>query len=113
MARGDIYWVELPDAGGREQTGRRPSIAVQTDRTAGLLPTVMVVPFTTNLRALRFPYTLQIEPSPMNGLAQPSVLLVFQMRAVDLRRLRGEPMGRLDAGDLARLDEALRDLLGL
>ena len=28
---GDIHWVELPDAGGREQAGRRPAIVMQND----------------------------------------------------------------------------------
>lgn len=29
MNYGDIYWVNLPDQGGREQRGRRPSIIFQ------------------------------------------------------------------------------------
>ena len=29
MRIGEIHWVELPDAGGREQSGRRPAIILQ------------------------------------------------------------------------------------
>jgi mRNA-degrading endonuclease toxin of MazEF toxin-antitoxin module len=29
MTIGEIHWVELPDAGGREQAGRRPAIVIQ------------------------------------------------------------------------------------
>ncbi len=31
MARGDILLVSLPASDGREQSGRRPAVAVQTD----------------------------------------------------------------------------------
>lgn len=34
---GDIHWVELPDAGGREQLGRRPAIVMQGDVHSGSL----------------------------------------------------------------------------
>ena len=31
MARGDVLLVSLPASDGREQSGRRPAVAVQTD----------------------------------------------------------------------------------
>ncbi len=31
MARDDVLLINLPASGGREQSGRRPAIAVQTD----------------------------------------------------------------------------------
>jgi mRNA-degrading endonuclease toxin of MazEF toxin-antitoxin module len=39
MKIGDIHWVELPDAGGREQSGRRPAVIMQDDSYAIALPT--------------------------------------------------------------------------
>ena len=51
MARGDVLLVSLPTTGGREQSGRRPAVAVQTD-IAGE-PLLMVAPITSNLTALR------------------------------------------------------------
>ncbi|MFN0279073.1 MAG: type II toxin-antitoxin system PemK/MazF family toxin [Pyrinomonadaceae bacterium] len=81
MARGDVLLVSLPASGGREQSGRRPAVAVQTD-IAGE-PMLMVAPITSNLKALRFNFAVQIEPSSENGLSQTSVVLVFQMRAMD------------------------------
>lgn len=50
MARGDVLLVTLPDSDGREQSGRRPVVAVQTDITGE--PMLMVAPVTSNLAAL-------------------------------------------------------------
>ena len=115
MARGDVFLVELPPqpgAGGREQAGRRPAIAVQTDATSTSLPTLMIVPMTGQLTALRFPHTIRVEPSEANGLSQPSVLLVFQLRAVDRRRVL-DRIGRLEQNYIAQLDAEMRRLLAL
>lgn len=115
MARGDVLRVELPTPGplgGREQAGVRPVVAVQADPPAAALPTVMIVPFTSQLSALRFPYTIKIEPSALNGLTQPSVLLVFQLRAIDRRRIL-TTIGRLEQVYLDQLDAEMQRLLSL
>lgn len=44
MSRGDIHWVDLPAANGREQRGRRPAVVLQDDTYGGDLPVVLVVP---------------------------------------------------------------------
>ena len=80
MARGDMLLVALPDSDKREEKGNRPAIAVQTDSTPS--PMLVVVPITSSLAALRFSFTVPIEPSQQNGLTLPSVAMVFQMRAI-------------------------------
>lgn len=114
MARGDVLRVELPPPGGagHEQAGRRPAIAVQADVTGVNLPTLMIVPLTGNLSALRFPYTIRVEPSDVNGLAEPSVLLAFQLRAIDRRRILAT-IGRLEQEYLNQLDDEMRRMLSL
>lgn len=115
MARGDVLRIELPSPPsgvGHEQAGRRPAIAVQTDVTSASLPTLMIVPLTGQLSALRFPHTIQVEPSRVNGLTQPSVLLVFQLRAIDQRRIL-ETIGRLEQHYLNQLDAEIRRMLSL
>jgi len=113
MARGDVLRVEFPyppSGAGHEQAGRRPAIAVQTDVTSASLPTLMVVPLTGRLNALRFPHTIKVEPSQENGLTQTSVLLVFQLRAIDRKRIL-ETIGRLEQHYLNQLDEEMRRML--
>ena len=111
MDRGELHWVDLPPAvGGHEQTGRRPALVVQANPSGH--STVVVVPFTTKMTALRFPYTVEIRPSGQNGLSAPSIALVFQVRAVDKKRLVGLA-GHLESSILTQIDEILLRLLGL
>lgn len=115
MPRGDVLLVDLPpplSSGRHEQAGRRPAIAVQTDSTSGASSVLMIVPVTSKLTALRFPHTLRIDPSNTNGLQQPSVMLVGQLRAVGRRRIVGS-IGRLESQYMASLDAELRKLLDL
>jgi mRNA interferase MazF len=73
---------------------------------------VMVVPVTSKLAALRFPHTIQVNPSSANGLTEPSVLLVLQLRALDRSRL-DRAIGHLEESYLRQLDEEIRQMLGL
>ena len=102
MNHGDVFWVELPDRGGREQRGRRPAVIWQDTEVYAGLPTVLVVPLTSRLSASRFPGTLRVEPTVQNGLTVPSVALLFQLGACDLDRIQGQ-LGRLDGEDVRRI----------
>ena len=109
MARGDVLLINLPSSEGREQSGRRPAVAVQTD-IAGE-PMLMVAPVTSNLNALRFKFAVKIEPSDENGLTQTSIVMIFQMRAIDKSRIL-KLIGKLSAEDLANVDLEIRRMLG-
>ena len=112
MARGDVLKIDLPLTRGREQAGYRPAVAVQTDATSVQSPTLMIVPFTGKLNALRFPHTIRVEPSSENGLTSPSVLLVFQLRAIDQQRIQNK-IGELEQHYLDQLDAEMKNLLNL
>lgn len=62
-------------------------------------PTVLMVPLTTRLEALRFPATVLVEPDEQNGLRRPSVALVFQTAPVDKRFIL-ERLGRISDNQL-------------
>ena len=66
MQEGDVYSVEIPMSGGHEQAGLRPAIIVQA---SGLekLPTVLIVPLTSQLKAADFPFSFLIEPDQINN----------------------------------------------
>lgn len=85
MRRGEVWRVRIPFAPGHAQAGDRPALIVQNDEIIALLPTVLIVPFTSSLSAARFPGTLVIPPDGQNGLTVTSVALAFQLRAVDKR----------------------------
>ena len=111
MKIGDVCWIDFPHKGGREQAGRRPAIAYQAEEFTRKLPTVLVIPLTSQLDALRFPGTVLVEADAINGLARSSVALVFQLTAVDCRSI-GTISGRVPEGILNELFHQLNGLMG-
>lgn len=111
MSTGDIHWVELPDAGGREQSGRRPAVIMQDDAYANSLPTTILIPLSSAMAALRFPGTTQVKATAMSGLRTDSIALAFQIRAIDRSRIK-EHIGAVSSAELADIREELQKLLG-
>jgi mRNA interferase MazF len=115
VKRGDIVLVKLPqpaDEPGHEQVGTRPALVVQNDASGKSFSVVMIVPFTSNLNAQRFQHTILIEPSKENGLSVTSVLLVFQLRAIDKQRIT-KKIGRLENELMEKVNQEMKKLLGL
>ena len=106
----DIYTVDIPPSDGHEQSGARPAIIIQAPQYTNQLPTVLIVPLTSRLTANSFPGTFLIQADAENGLTMTSVALVFQLRAIDRRRLRRRT-GRLSAADLGQLQQHIKALL--
>jgi mRNA-degrading endonuclease toxin of MazEF toxin-antitoxin module len=75
------------------------------------LPTVLLIPLTTQQDALRFPGTVLVEAEPGNGLRRPSVALVFQLAAID-KRFLGSYVGAVSPSVWAAIREALDELTG-
>lgn len=108
MKKGDIYLIDLTSSFGREQHGFRPAV-LMSPAVAGM---IVVIPLTTNLEALRFPYTLSILGNSINNnLTQNSIALVFQLKSVDKKRVK-KKIGRLGNQDLIKLEKTIKDLLG-
>jgi mRNA interferase MazF len=115
MTRGDIVLVDLPQTkggAGHEQVGTRPALIVHEEATSNTLSVIMVIPFTSQLNAQSFPHTILIQPSAENGLNYPSVLLIFQLRAIDRNRIT-DTIGHLDENIMEHVNDQLRLLLGL
>ncbi|MCP4396559.1 MAG: type II toxin-antitoxin system PemK/MazF family toxin [bacterium] len=108
MNKGEIWLVEIPPTNGYEQKGTRP-VLVLSPVEANV---VIIIPFTSNMSALRFPHTLEMFPSPTNGLKVTSVALIFQLRAIDRKRLKRK-LGKVSAEILRQIDDMIKDLLSL
>jgi mRNA interferase MazF len=107
VRRGDIY---IRAARGAYTGKPRPVVVVQDDRFDATA-SVTVCPLTTN--PVEAPLTrIPITPSPVNGLDQPSRLMVDKITTVPRRSLR-DALGHLHEDDLVRLDRALIVFLGL
>jgi len=111
MRPGDIYWVNLSVASGREQMGRRPAIILQDETLAAENPLVIVLPITSAMAATRFTGTLVLEPDGKNHLRHTSIVLVFQIRAID-RRIIQEKIGEITPAQLTELYARLDALTG-
>lgn len=105
MKRGEVWLVQLGETCGHEQQGLRPAI-ILTDTPTSL---VLILPLTTNLKALRFPYTIQIEPTKQNGLDTDSVALVFHLRSIDKRRLI-KAVGMIEKSVLQKIMNIIKQL---
>ncbi len=109
MKAGDVYWVDFPPRGGREQAGKRPAIVFQGTSASASLPTVLCVPLTSQLEAMRFPGTVLVESDAANGLRRVSVALVFQLTAIDRRNI-SLPLGSVSPSVMAGIWQALDEL---
>jgi mRNA interferase MazF len=105
MVRGEVFRLPPPrGARGHEQRGARFAVVVQADEFLDL-STVLVAPTSTSARAASFRPTIALE-------GEQTRVLVEQTTVVDPQRL-GRSAGRLDAGELRAVDEALVLVLGL
>ena len=111
IRRGDIFLANLDPTVGVEQAGTRPVLIVQCDLANERIPSVTVVPLTSNLKAGRFLFTV-LATSAEAGLTQDSVILVFHIRTLDRSRLIRK-IGTLSFDGLAKVDQALLFHLGL
>ncbi len=70
----------------------------------------VVIPLTGSLERDNLPHTLRIDPSTKNGLEKESIILVFQITAIDKCRLL-KKVGVLDDGEIETVAALLKDLL--
>jgi mRNA interferase MazF len=105
MVRGEVFRLPAPHgARGREQRGARYAVVVQADEFLDLSTTI-VVPTSTSARPASFRPLITVD-------GEDTRVLVEQASVVDPQRL-GHSGGRLGAGELRAVDEALVLILGL
>lgn len=110
MKRGEVWWADLGPYRPLEQTGRRPVVIWQSDTLTRVLRSVLVIPLTTNPDRANLAGTAVIGASA-DGLAQDSVGLAFQMRAIPKTALDSR-IRALTEAELAELELATDEALG-
>ena len=73
-------------------------------------PLLIVAPITSNLTALRFTFSVQVEPSAEDGLTVASVIMLFQMWAIDKTRIIRK-IGYMSTDDMQRIDAEIWRML--
>ena len=107
MTRGEIW----TSAGGSDYAGKpRPVVIIQHEHFAHL-DSVTFCGFTRDPADMPL-FRIAVEPTPSNGLEAPSRIMVDKILTAPKTKL-GYRIGRLDAHDIARLNQALALFLGL
>jgi mRNA interferase MazF len=107
VRRGEIWSV----AARGSYTGKpRPAVIVQDDRFDATASVTLCAMTTDPTDAPLF--RLLVAPDELNGLDQPSRLMVDKLSTVPKTNL-GQRIGRLGDEDLVRLDRAIVVFLGL
>ncbi|HTB04225.1 MAG TPA: type II toxin-antitoxin system PemK/MazF family toxin [Bradyrhizobium sp.] len=107
MRRADVWTV----AGGKDYAGKaRPVVILQDDSFDGT-ESITICAFTTDETDAPL-FRLAVEPNERNGLRIPCRLMVDKVTTVPKSKL-GAHIGRLDDGDVLRLNRAVLVFLGL
>jgi len=94
IARGEVWWADLPEPSGSAPGFKRPIVVVQGDAfNRSRISTVVCVPLTSNLRWADAPGNVLL-PAGLTGLPKDSVANVSQIVTLDRGSLT-ERLGRL------------------
>lgn len=107
IQRGHFVVVVTPGDYGKP----RPALVVQSDLFAEL-PSVVICPLTTALRTDAGQIRLDVEPSKINGLREPSQIAIDKMTVVPAAKVGGI-IGKADDALLLRVNRALALFLAI
>ncbi len=114
MKWGTVVLVDLDPVRGSEANKVRPAVVVANDRAAAVARqsgrgVLTVLPITSNVaRVYSFQGKLDADAAAEAGLDRVSKIQAEQIRSVDVRRIRPQPLGELPEGLVMPLKEALR-----
>lgn len=111
MKRGDVYLANLDPVKGSEQAGRRPVLIYQDNRLIAATLTVIVIPFTSNLKLQNLPSGVLV-PAEEGGLRQDSIALCHQVRALDKSGLLTY-WGSLSPSRMIQIDRIIVRTMGI
>ena len=112
VARGEVWWVDLPGPEDSAPAGTRPVVIIQSKAfNRSRLQTVITVIITGNLALCEAPGNVPVGTKE-SGLPRPSVVNVSQLFTVDRRSLRSRA-GRLRPATMEAVDEGLRLAMAL
>jgi mRNA interferase MazF len=106
IERGEIWWVNLDPAVGREIKKRRPCVVISANEVNRIRSTPVVIPLSSSPEAAP-PFVLFV---PSAG--RDSVAVVDQIRAVDKKRFVNRA-GTLGDADLRNWELAAKQILQL
>jgi mRNA interferase MazF len=110
VRRGDVVIVRPDPAEAHEMKKTRPAIVVQNDVGNANSSTTIVAPATGTYRDYPFEVLVEANDSPFE---KDSSVRLDQIRVVSIEKRIHSVVGRLDAGTMGQVDDALKLSLGL
>jgi mRNA interferase MazF len=111
ITQGDVWWADLPEAGGSGPRFRRPIVVVQGDAlNRSRIATVVCVALTSNLKWATAPGNVLLQAS-VTGLPKESVANVSQVVTLDKADLT-ERTGKLSRAKLELVLSGIDVVLG-
>lgn len=104
MIRGAVYRIDLGQARGHEQRGRRLGLVVSPSESP--LSVVTIIPTSTSAKPAIHRPELEIA-------GRPTRMLVDQIRSIDTDYLVGDPVDYLSRDQMADVEFALARYLGI
>lgn len=104
MIRGAVYRIDLGRPRGHEQGGRRLGLIVSPSDSA--LSVVTVIPTSTSAGP-------SVHRPELEIWGQATRMLVDQVRSIDVNHVAGDPVDFLNRDELAEVELALAQYLGL
>ena len=112
VKRGEVFYADLGEGIGSEQSGIRPVVVIQNDMGNKYSPTVIAAAITSQTTKNKLPTHIDID-SKTYGLKSDSVVLTEQIRTIDKSRLK-EKIGHIeDETTLSKINNAIGVSFGL
>ncbi|CAK1222275.1 MULTISPECIES: type II toxin-antitoxin system PemK/MazF family toxin [Fructobacillus] len=113
VRRGDVFYADLKQGIGSEQSGLRPVLVVQNDMGNMNAPTTIVVAITSKMAKPKLPTHISL-PAAISGIKRDSIILAEQIRTIDKHRLR-DRIAHIDQQDglMKAVAKALKISIGL
>lgn len=112
IRRGEIWVANLNPNKGNEIGKVRPILVIQEDRLlSSSLPTILVLPLTTQFRPSLEPLRIRIEAR--DRLLKDCFVVIEQIRSLDRSRFSEGPLTMLDSDEMASVEKSLKAVLGL
>lgn len=103
IKRGDIFYADIDEGKGSEQTGCRPVVILQNNKGNQHSPTTIAA-MITSARKKSLPTHVSVRKED-SGLKEDSIVLLEQIQTLDKKRLVNK-VGRLGKNTMDRVDRA-------
>lgn len=107
--RGEIWWVDLNPVIGHEMGKQRPCLILQNDIGNEKGVTTIIAPLLPGKKP--YPFVVNVEPTPKNGLDKARNINLSQIRTIDAKRIKNR-QGVLEAFYWEEIEKAVCIQLG-